>query len=179
MHRIRYTILVIVLASLTSSAKAHWIGFYSDESSSSCELHIPSPYVSVRIYVSAILLAGGTSITGAEFGMNPTEFTDYALLTGSSWSSDSVEGDLAKEGGMSITWVQPMSGPIVQIGHIDYLILNMFPANHEIYVQPHSNTGKLIVLDEIPAEIPVEGFPIVINCSGDCFNCIPATDDSS
>jgi len=150
MHRIRYTILVIVLASLTSSAKAHWIGFYSDESSSSCELHIPSPYVSVRIYVSAILLAGGTSITGAEFGMNPTEFTDYALLTGSSWSSDSVEGDLAKEGGMSITWVQP-----------------------------HSNTGKLIVLDEIPAEIPVEGFPIVINCSGDCFNCIPATDDSS
>lgn len=175
--RIAISLLLAVFMSIPCGVSANFIGLYADGWAASCMIY-PDLYWTTRVYV----IAGSSLIDGAmgaEFGSDPLDFTNLAIAT-PHWSSPLVKGDLLKDQGMSIAWTEPVSGPLIQIGYIDYFVLQPFPNDLIVSILPHPDTGRLVIIDEDDNQISAWGMSLCINdLSGGCHPCFPAVQESS
>ncbi len=80
------------------------------------------------------------------------------------WTSPFVIGDLIAGGGMAIAWETPLPGPVVNIGHINYFVIEPLPCTSSISIIPHPWTDNLVILDEFGMEHQAQGWGIGVNC---------------
>lgn len=181
MRGIAIAVPIVCLAAFASPCSANIIGLFGDEHANVHELVAETPFETVNLYVVAVL-TDIAAMTAAEFGSDPLEYPDHAVAT-PHWSSDLIIGDLLADGGMSITWSAPVPGPIVNIGHISYLVIEPLPCTESLSIIPHPDSGLLVIVDELFMEYAAMAWGIGVNCDAwegwyDCI-CTVATERAS
>jgi len=152
------------------------IGLYQDDMGMDCDADFPL-YISTRVTVLALLSPDINAITAAEFLILGVDTTPADVLISPMWSSVLVIGDALGDVGFAIAWSTPQPGPIVQIGTIDFFVLNEdWPGQDVLWCVGKTNdSNKRIVVDENFVEHDIGGCCFTANCSDMYCDCLPST----
>ncbi len=149
----------------TSGRAAPVLGLYAEEEALRCVAGV-TPYVTLPVYVVALLSDGITGLTACEFRIEHLPSPAMAMIS-ARWNSPLVIGELGN--GIALAFSPPLTGASAVIGAIDVFPLQDFGPDWVMAVMPSHDSGSLVIVDLDYAEVPCEadhGF--TFNCSGEC-----------
>ncbi|MBN2171623.1 MAG: hypothetical protein JW819_09935 [Candidatus Krumholzibacteriota bacterium] len=176
---------LMLLASGAMAFENNLIGIFAEPEALTCAAAAPVG-MPMNIYIIAWLV-DIPAITAAEFRIdNYTGNPGYpnAIVT-QTWNSPLTVGTIDE--GFSIAFTEAQPGPIVELGHIEYLIFNpTFPGeDYKMCVAETLDSGNLVVVDAAYVTIPVDGWCFVFNCvvggpngNCECLDTIPVQDSN-
>lgn len=181
MKKMMVALLLLVAMSSVAAAQDPFIGLYADDAAVLCQANV-AQYVSVPVYVFAILPPAIPGITAAEFRIANMPTAAMALTT-YNWNTPLVIG--TADYGIALAFAPALPGPNAYMGSISFFPLMDFGPDFRMEVTTSNDSGNLVVVDLDYNEVPAEaGHWFTFNCTGglpggcDCFLTI-ATEDAT
>jgi len=177
----RLLIAALLLTSLCSVALAQdpFIGIYAAALGLLCNANV-TQYVSVPVYLIAILPPEIPGITAAEFRIDNLPTSAMALAT-YNWNTPLVIGNA--DYGIALAFSPSLPGPLAPLGSISFFPLTDWPWDWRVEVMASNDSGNLVVVDLDYNEVPCEpGHWLTFNCTGalpggcDCYPPIAVED---
>ena len=168
MFRICATCLMILALSAGSAvgSSPSQIGLFTSEYADNCGADLV-PYSPLTVFVVARLGSGLSAIVAAEFGLENVPAAGGGQMT-AHWNSPLVIGGIGQ--GLAVAFQQPMSGPDVVLGSIDFFATSgsWIGDNRRIAIGPSPGSGKLILVDAgFSEDDDVWGGRFTFNCDSD------------
>ena len=150
----------------------NYIGLYIDDAATQCTDTLDGPGQSVVVKMMAVLpLFTGEGITAAEFRIDNLPPQQGGAFWSADWNTDLVIGDV--ETGIALAFPDPVPGEIVELGRLTFTNIDVegwLGPDHRLEVEPSSDSGFLVVVDEHFDALPVAGGKFTFNC-GDPALC--------
>lgn len=179
MKKLMAALLLLVAMSSVAAAQDPFIGIYADDAAVLCQANV-SQYVSVPVYLFAILPASIPGITACEFRIDNLP-TPAMGLTTYAWNTPLVIG--TADYGIALAFAPALPGPTAFLGSISFFPLAAWPADFRMEIMASNDSGNLVVVDLNYNEVPAEpGHFFTFNCTGslpggcDCVVGIAAED---
>lgn len=163
MKKMMVALLLLVAMSSVAAAQDPFIGLYADDAAVLCQADV-SVYVSLPVYVFAILPPEIAGITAAEFRIENLP-TEALALTTFNWNTPLVIGTAGY--GIALAFAPPLPGPAAFMGSISFFPLMDFGPDFRMKVVPSLDSDNLVVVDLAYNEVPCElNHIFTFNCTG-------------
>jgi hypothetical protein len=178
--------LALSLMLVAGAAGASVIGIFGEPEAVTCTGDFSVQYTTAVVHFAALLDDVG-SISACEFGADgidlvsrPEVATQTAL-----WETDLVIGNIFGDG-VALAFAEPLAAPVAYLGRLEYFLLAALPPDEVVMSIVPTILGNLLIVDfDTAAEIPAEGWSLVVNCTvggpfGNCLCMDPiATEDAN
>lgn len=162
--------LALSLILMAGAASASIIGIFGDTGATTCVKAMMAPYTYAEVYFCA-LLDDTEAISACEFGATGVVLPSTIITV--TWDTTLVIGNIQTADGVALAFPVPKVAPLAYLGKIQYFLLAAQANNTVMSVVP-SGAGNLVVVDAgSAAELPVEGWRLIVNCQagGAYGNC--------
>ncbi len=159
---------LVFLARAEAAGAAHdcQIGLFTDENASVCGAEL-TLFSSLSVYIVAKLDSDISSIVAVEFDIENIPSTGGGQAS-TDWTSSLVLGNIGQ--GISVAWGEPLYGPNVLIGRVDFLAMSdaWMGDGYRIQIGPSPQTGEIALVDaDYATHNDVWGGRFTFNCDGD------------
>ena len=160
-------IALLLLVAMSSVAAAQdpmpFIGIYADDTAVICQADV-FQYVSVPVYLFAILPPSIPGITAAEFRIDNLPTAGMGITT-YNWNTPLVIG--SADYGIALAFAPALPGPNAFLGSISFFPLAAWPEDFRMEIMASLDSGNLVVVDLNYNEVPCEpGHWFTFNCTG-------------
>lgn len=162
MQRIAIALLLLIATSGVAAAQDPFIGIYADDVAVLCQADV-TQYVSVPVYLFAILPPEIPGITAAEFRIDNLPDAAMALTT-YNWNTPLVIGNAGY--GIALAFAPALPGPTAFLGSISFFPLTAWPDDWRMEIMASNDSGNLVVVDLDYNEVPCEpSHWLTFNCT--------------
>lgn len=162
MPRLLIACLLLIAVSGVALAQDPFIGIYADDAAVLCQADV-TQYVSVPVYLFAILPPSIPGITACEFRIDNLPTSAMALTT-YNWNTPLVIG--TADYGIALAFAPALPGPSAFLGSISFFPLMAWPNDWRVEVMASNDSGNLVVVDLDYIEVPCEPWHwLTFNCT--------------
>ena len=155
--------LLCLFASAPAAAQDDYIGLFTDTGATDCDVAFGGIGQSVTVEVVAVV-PGISGVTAVEFSVANLPVNGTGGILQATWNSPLVIGDVYT--GISIAFPETQAGPLVHIGTLTFFdISGTWVGDDHLLTVQESAVGRLVVVNDDYAEVPVGGGRFTFNCT--------------
>ncbi len=168
----KYGVVILALGLLLSAEGAgasadhrgSLIGIFGNAEATTCVKDFPL-YLITDVFVVAALGVETEGILAATFLIEGVDATPADAIITQEWNSPITSGDALGPDGFSISFVNCMTGPFVNLGTLSFFVINPnWPVSDSVWcIVPTNDSGMLAVADCNFLTLPVDGWCFIAN----------------